>query len=303
MDREPPPSRINPAGFDRPVYSFVRNSLGAFRVLRETSHAHGVARVWEVETDAGARYFVKQHQQPRRFRQEVRFYQRWIAPIAHAAPSLMAASHEAVSTVILSKVEGEPAEASDRMVIDERRLFKQAGRLLRALHEQPLHDDDSQPLDRAMRMRLDATTERAEGIVHAETIERVRAIVGKSDALREASRVPCHRDYLPRNWLLSPVPDTRDVFNFGIIDFDHGRPDARVADFAPLFQAVDPDRTDLLDAFFDGYGRPLTNSEQCQLRHLALIHALGTIIWGHVRQQPELEAQGRRALARELDGA
>ena len=71
--------------------------------------------------------------------------------------------------------------------------------------------------------------------------------------------VPCHRDYGPANWLV-----TDDGVWAGVIDFEFAYWDVRVADFSryPDWEWIH--RPNLLDAFFDGYGRRLTPKEEQQ---------------------------------------
>jgi hypothetical protein len=83
----------------------------------------------------------------------------------------------------------------------------------------------------------------------------------------------------------------------GVIDFEFAYWDVRVADFSR-----DPDwswirRPDLVEAFFEGYGRLLTPTEEQQLLVAHAEYALGAILWGHDHAFYGFEQEGRESLA------
>jgi Ser/Thr protein kinase RdoA (MazF antagonist) len=104
--------------------------------------------------------------------------------------------------------------------------------------------------------------------------------------------VPCHRDYCAANWLVRP-----DGTWAGIIDFEFAHWDVRVADFArdPHWNWIH--RPDLIDAFFEGYGRSLTPAEEQQLLVARAEYALSAIVWGRDHAFHGFEWEGRVSLA------
>jgi hypothetical protein len=90
--------------------------------------------------------------------------------------------------------------------------------------------------------------------------EDEQAIVRAARALVPAFEgevpVPVHRDYCPANWLV-----TCDGVWAGVIDFEFAYWDMRVADFTRYPDWDWIGRPDLVEAFFDGYGRSLTPEE------------------------------------------
>ena len=125
--------------------------------------------------------------------------------------------------------------------------------------------------------------------------ERELAIVGAARGLAPAFAgerpVPCHRDYGPANWLVTP-----DGAWSGVIDFEFAYWDVRVADFSRYPNWEWMDRPELLDAFFDGYGRSPTPKEEQQLIVARTQYAVGAISWGREHSYHGFEEEGRRAL-------
>jgi aminoglycoside phosphotransferase (APT) family kinase protein len=103
--------------------------------------------------------------------------------------------------------------------------------------------------------------------------------------------VPCHRDYCTANWLISNQGDWT-----GVIDFEFAHWDVRVADFSRYPDWSWIGRTDLIDAFFEGYGRSLTHAEEQQLLVAHVEYALSAIIWGRDNSFFGFEQEGRESL-------
>ena len=66
-----------------------------------------------------------------------------------------------------------------------------------------------------------------------------------------------------------------------LIDFEHARSDLPARDLVRLRFRVWPSRPDLRDAFFDGYGRRLTDAEDELIWHLGALDALTALARGH----------------------
>jgi aminoglycoside phosphotransferase (APT) family kinase protein len=106
---------------------------------------------------------------------------------------------------------------------------------------------------------------------------------------------PCHLDFQPRNWLVSRAG------SLAIIDFEHARIDLPARDFVRLHFRVWPQRPDLRDAFFDGYGRPLTDVEDELIRHLGALDVVTSLVRGNETRDPQLTAFGRSTLRQLCD--
>jgi Ser/Thr protein kinase RdoA (MazF antagonist) len=102
-------------------------------------------------------------------------------------------------------------------------------------------------------------------------------------------RVPCHRDYTPRNRLVS----TDGVH---MIDFELSRADVWVNDLTRLESGPWRARPDLRAAFLSGYGREPGPADEAALRACRALTALWLIVKAREYAQPDLEAANRQAL-------
>jgi Ser/Thr protein kinase RdoA (MazF antagonist) len=105
-------------------------------------------------------------------------------------------------------------------------------------------------------------------------------------------RVPCHRDFTPRNWIV----DDHGVVR--VIDFGHSRPDLWVLDVEKVWSLHLAERADRADAFWDGYGHSPTDEDRAVLGAAAALAAVSTITWAREHGDAVFEAVGRRQLDR-----
>jgi aminoglycoside phosphotransferase (APT) family kinase protein len=113
------------------------------------------------------------------------------------------------------------------------------------------------------------------------------AAIGQADI---PSGGPCHLDFQPRNWLVSSPGDV------SVIDFEHARIDLPARDLVRLRFRTWPGQPDLRDAFLDGYGHPLSPTEDRLTWHLGALDALTALARGQEKTDPELVAVGRNTL-------
>jgi len=275
--------------------AFAERPLGRVRA-RFRGWEHAESRVWELLSEDGRRAFLKVHRQPRKFRQELRAYREWLPQLPKLVPELIAV-HEAPYALLLSAVPGTLAERSALTPEEERALHRQAGAFLRRLHDLPFEDRDPVPLAEAFRRRTEAWSERARGVVEDDLIGWVKGQVEEAVRMVAAgafTRVPCHRDYTPRNWLVD-VHTSSQLF---VIDFEHARPDLWLADLEKLWSTLWPLRPDLEAAFWEGYERTLTGEEQGLLARTAALGAFTTVVWAREHGDRAFEAHGWRLLRR-----
>ncbi len=292
-----------PPGIPDAVLSLAQFHLGDVCIVRECSHTHGVSQVWEIQSQHNhQRYFLKQYHQARRFTQENVFYTTCAPAIAHSIPDRIAFTmQDGFHAMLLTALPGEIVEQATLDSMPLLDVYQQAGAWLRMLHDQPFIDHDPIPLSKAVPMRLQNWCEQARSSAYIESrdLEHACAIIQHNSVFDRSNRVPCHRDFSPRNWIWeSTVDDTAGAL--GVIDFDHYRPDAMMWDFIRVvdeYAAFDSPRW---RAFIKGYGRPLSDVEQAQLAQLSLINAIGTIIWACQYDDRPFEAWGRRILAQRL---
>jgi Ser/Thr protein kinase RdoA (MazF antagonist) len=132
----------------------------------------------------------------------------------------------------------------------------------------------------------------AAGYLSAPEINVLQAAQELIPAFDGERPVPCHRDYCAANWLYQP-----DGSWAGIIDFEFAAWDVRAADFTRDPQWCWVRRPDLMEAFYEGYGRTFTAREEQQILFGHAEYALGAVVWGRENDFYGFEREGREALA------
>ena len=281
---------------------WVADQVGPNARFRFRGWPHGVSRVWEVAVPEGARFFLRECTQSRKWHQEKLCHERWLtasaALSAHTA-TLVAACSEPSTALLFTARDGIGAEeALSEGVWDQatkETVFHTAGSFLANLHRLPFDDRDPLPLQRALQERLVATVERARPFVDASELAwAVKAFDG-GRVFRGIARVPCHRDYQPRNWL---VAERGSRVRWSAIDFEHARPDLWLVDLLKLWDRWWIDDPDLESAFFAGYGSSLDDEDRLRLETLGILHGLMTMVWSHEHESAEYLAHGRKVWAR-----
>lgn len=255
------------------------------------THPRGAHQVWRV-TGPRAAAIVKRHASARPFAQERHAYVAWRPHLPEETPTLLA-EFPATRTLVLTAVAGAPLADHAPVAVCEAHWH--AGRFLRALHAIPHADPDPLPLADAVARRHAAWLARLARLLPAADLARLRALADAIPAaFAAAARVPCHRDFDERNWLVRGTH--AHVTALAVIDFEHARLDDPIADLAKLAAAW-PAHPDRADAFLAGYGRDLAPRERARLRHHLALHAMATLAWAHTHRDPTFLAAGTAALA------
>lgn len=287
----PNPMDPTPLQLPDPPFFFSRSALGTNGVWTDVSWDHAESAVWRLECEEQT-YFVKRHTTPRKFEREYEAYLHWVRPaFGEAAPKLLASDG---THLLLSALPGRLHETVTLKPVH----LESAGRLLRRLHDLPFEDEDPVPLSRGIRMRMDQWLDRAAKVKSKGPslyinkrlpVEAIRdRVEAAAEALAETTRVPCHRDFTPRNWIINGD-------RLGVIDFEHSRADARLLDFAKLRCGFWIDRPEMETAFWRGYGEP-TEAERRLIDDLVLLEGLGTIVWAREHADSAFEALGWQAI-------
>jgi hypothetical protein len=178
---------------------------------------------------------------------------------------------------------------------EERDVFVQAGRFLRAVNDLPYRDDEPRSIAEELRARMDGWLVDAHGCVDARDLAWALERFRPEEVLRGVARVACCGDFQPRNWMIDRSAGTPGL---GVFDFEHSRGDLRVLGIVKLWDDAWVGRPDLEAAFWEGYGRTLATEEHAQLLQACLLHAIGTIVWARRHGDENYERHGRRVLAR-----
>ena len=266
---------------------------------------HGRTSVWRLRSPSGY-FYVKVYPEKSSWESEVHGYERWAPAFGSSAPRLLAIHEDGPFALLVSELTGKLMDNERLTVSLGRHAWHAAGAALAALHGLG-RGESFGPCKRdgtsAGAPVRDATEYVSADLARQSDICRnaaclnslewavVRTAQGLAPVFARERPVPCHRDYGPANWLVKD-----DGTWSGVIDFEFAHWDVRVSDFSryPNWEWIH--RPDLLEAFFDGYGRCLTSEEEQQLLISRVQYALSAIIWGCEHSYLGFVEEGRQAL-------
>ncbi|MDZ7707789.1 MAG: aminoglycoside phosphotransferase family protein [Trueperaceae bacterium] len=282
---------------------FVADALGVPATsARDLSWAPDTTRVLELELADGGRAVLKLHRTVGKHRREVSAYRAWGPSLEPELPRLLAVRDVPPRAIVLEALPGRVAAETwtEAPATVPATVHAAAGAWLARLHLLPAAaaGSDPLPLDDAYRRRADAAVGRASAALDPSTRRTVEALLAATlPMLGGRPRVPCHRDFTPRNWL---VRGGRWV---AALDLEHARADLAEADLARLASGPWAVRPGSRAAFMAGYraaGGP-ADPDAPWLPGLRALDAVATIGWAARHDDATLEADGRRALATVLD--
>ncbi|MFE9449640.1 aminoglycoside phosphotransferase [Streptomyces sp. NPDC006739] len=269
-----------------PRLDLARDRIGAVRVVPDPSLP---PRLLQLTDGRGRRYFAKQHGGRARYVQEVHAYRTWAPHLNGHVPDLVG-WHDSTHTLLVTALSGASADTVIPGSPEEELVHHEAGRILRLLHQSTLIPR-SGAVGPDLADRLARWIQRADeaGLISADERELLAV---HQDVLAGTlmDSAACHLDYQPRNWNIGEP--------FGVYDLEHMRRDARIRDFARLefrrWQAAPR----LRDAFYSGYGRRPTDTEQRLLESFGAIEAVTALVRGNEQDDLALTTHGRTVLAR-----
>ncbi len=268
---------------------YVHRVLGSAEVSADRSWEHGEACVLEVRDAGGTSWYAKRHRQEKAYHRELSAYHSWVPVLGGRAPWLRA-SDDALRALVMSVVPG--SVAADTLASGEEvGVHEQAGALLRRFHDAESPEPWPGYPQRVAEL-LEQWIARGGDLIDEAQRTFAREEVRRLVELPEPMRVPCHRDYTPRNWLVDGEGTVR------VIDFGHARKDVWVNDLNRMYFAEWRGRPDLRDAFLSGYGRSLAEEDHAVLRGAAVLGAVSSIVWAREHHDPHFEAHHRDVLAR-----
>jgi Ser/Thr protein kinase RdoA (MazF antagonist) len=284
------------SGLPEQLAALARSVTGPIAEVADRSWPRNSSAVWEITDRAGSCWFVKRHSSGRFHQREVSAYRRWTTVLGPGRAPDLAATDSELLAIVISGLPGRIAHDLLLSAEDQRELHRQAGQLLRRLHDAaPPVPGDSGP-DRAVQ-RVDEHLRRASGLLGPPEIALVRRCAADLLSLTpELPVVPTHGDTQPRNWLWDQA--TRQL---AVIDFERAEPGAAVRDLVRLEYGPWDQRPDLRASFLSGYGRALTHAEEEALPCLAALDALSGLQWGTLNGDCEVTGRARRTFARLAD--
>ena len=188
------------------------------------------SKVFLLTKSDGRRLYLKQFSSSVKFSNELRTYFDWLPQLSFPVPTLVA--HDASLRMLVVTDAGKSVGDFSRLLPKvQRELMKQSGVFLRQLHKAEFVDDDPLPLGDALMLRAQRCQQTlrefptSQSMVGHQVVEVAVAELGEvvSD-LNEFQRVPCHRDFWQRNWVV-PEKRSSDAIEMAVIDFEHAQPD------------------------------------------------------------------------------
>ena len=291
----------------RDALQWCASILGPVEIAADDTRQHPGKRAGSLRLRASPGfYYLKMHHDPAHWASEVHAYERWAPAFGSYAPRLLAVRAEEPLALVISALPGKVLEETPLSAPQERAAWRDAGRALARLHRHavgeffgPVRRDGSCAGERItdavqwVEGQFEDWLRRGRqmGALNSAELEVVRAARALIPAFAGEQPIPCHRDYCPANWLISPGGSWA-----GVIDFEFAYWDVRAADFTryPGWDWIDtPAR---IEAFFEGYGRSFTPAEQQQRTAALALYALGAVVWGEEAEYHGFAAEGRRAL-------
>lgn len=250
--------------------------------------------------------YLKVHQNRSHWNNEVHAYEQWAGAFGDFAPKLLAVRNEEPLALIVSEVPGKIVENTELPPVQERAVWRAAGAALVTLHDlergdffgpclrDGTHSECTQDAKEYVSKRFKGRIEHAINgeYINKDELATIQTACELIPAFEGERPVPCHRDYCMANWLISDQGDWT-----GVIDFEFAHWDVRVADFSRYPDWSWIGRPDLVDAFFEGYGRSLSHAEEQQLLVGHAEYALAAITWGRDNSFCGFEREGRESLA------
>jgi Ser/Thr protein kinase RdoA (MazF antagonist) len=283
--------------------------LGPIEVVSDASREHAGRRAsaHRLRTSSGGCY-LKIHRDRSHWENEVHAYEQWAPAFGNFAPRLLAVHAEEPLALVIGEMPGNVLEDVQLTPTQAQAVWHAAGQGLSALHKLPAGEyfgfcqrDGAcagTPIYDAGEYMLSIFDEQVEsglrgGYLSQDELAVVRAACALLPAFAGERPMPCHRDYCPANWLVSPAGEWA-----GVIDFEFSGWDVRAADFSryPSWDWID--HPELAEAFFDGYGRKFSLAGQAEQQRLVahIQYALIAVVWGMENSYFGFAADGRKAL-------
>lgn len=151
-------------------------------------------------------------------------------------------------------------------------ILKQAGQWLQRLHHIPVVDEDPLAPKAALQQRKQSALASAAQLGLPKSL--VRWLENSDLRPFAAPRVPCHRDFSPRNWLWDASKQ-----ELWVLDFEHCRPDLPAWDLLRFAEHPWGRHAKLIEAFTSGYPAAQKWLQNPAWPALRGIHAIHTLAW------------------------
>ncbi|GAA1237320.1 aminoglycoside phosphotransferase family protein [Streptomyces rhizosphaericus] len=284
--------------FPPELRDWVAVHLPGLDANEDCSWPRSTSRVWRVS--AGSRdAYVKISPSTLDFEREVAGYAYAAAHLRETeAPRLLACDPH-LRAILSSPLPGHVVRDLPLETSTELHLYEDAGRLLRRWHDAsaPGTDADRAAVRSDMEDQAQEAADCLEHVTPHLAADRLALVKAASQELADlAEHLPLvyrHGDYETRNWLYDEATG-----HHGLIDFAMATHGVAASEFVWLCGAVWPKRPELREAYFTGYGRPLTADEDRLLQLLTVRLGVSYLRNGLANDRDDLVARGRLVLDR-----
>lgn len=261
------------------VETYLAEVLGPVELLRV--HTRRSARTIEVASlGDGQRWVAKTITSETLYRNEVTAYSEWVHRLADQAPRLHHTS-PALRTLILTWLPGGTCDYTFNP-----RDHRRAGRLLGRIHAAAPPVVGGVTLGEELEGTLERVVRRYGNVLTPREIEIAATAVRWAHHVPSLPVVPSHGDYTGNNWVRGPQ-------RMRVIDFALAGWRVAATDFTRLSVGSWWDRPHLRDAFLEGYGQALSDTDREVVRLHMPVLLLGQL--GHSRVHGDAVLERRRA--------
>jgi len=305
---EPPRERTPEATLPATLADWCGAMLGRYAVQTRQQRPWTGARLWRLSTADHGSVYLKVPARSERWANEVHAYEHWAPSLGDEAPRLIAVHEAPPHAMLLTELSGLAMNRAVLSKTQQLAAWQAAGAALARLHALPVgrwfgvawRDGKPQAMPpasdpvRLIGSTLESWLVRAveQDLLDNREIATARRALHQVEIFAGEHPVPCHGDYRPRNWFVTPAGEWS-----GVLDFEHARWDIRLHDIGLWWDYHGWEQPDLAQAFFAGYGRALGELDRAQLKVIRLIAALSRVVSGNARQAYATERLGRRVLA------
>ncbi len=244
----------------------------------EVAHRWGEGSpvIWRVRSGEGD-FALKVHIAADKHSQELSAYETWLPGLeglAECVPRLRASLQGEPGALLLSWIDGEMWDRTQIEETEEVLLYEKAGSCLARLHRVYVPQEPAATLRVSVREKIVSRAETARTVVGAD-VSTWAIDKAESDGWDEIPVGYCHRDFSPRNWMVSSNEAGRQL---SVLDFEHAAVDYLPMDVMKLWDGPFIGRPKRLRAFYAGYGA-CESEHVAAIRLLAAAHGLAIVAW------------------------
>ncbi|MGW7312251.1 aminoglycoside phosphotransferase family protein [Streptomyces sp. NPDC054865] len=277
---------------------WVAGHMSGLDANEDRSWPRSTSLVWCVSA-AGQDAYVKISPSDLDFEREVAGYAFTAAHLSETEAPRLLACDAGLRAILSTPLPGRVVRDLPLEAGTELRLYEDAGRLLRRWHDasEPGMGADRAAVRSDMEAKAHEAADCLEEVGSHLAADRLALVEAASKELSGlAEQLPLvyrHGDYETRNWLYDQATGRH-----GLIDFAMAAHGVAASEFVWLCGAVWSVRPELREAYFTGYGRPLTAEEDRLLQLLTVRLGVSYLRNGLAKDRDELVARGHLVLDR-----